>query len=279
MITSGIERINPEIAKKYLETNIGHQRNVSYPHVDHLKRQMECGQWMMTGEPITFDDKGRVVNGQHRLKAVIASGLTIEFMVVRGVSTESFMAMDRGKSRSSGNVFAIHGVKNSNNIAACVGGVLNYRRAIDAKGSLNSNIRPSIAAMMAEYDAHSDKYSLAFEMSNACRKIIKPSIPSTVSAIALIDANHSAEKVSSFWNAVGIGENLASGSPMLYLRNKYIDHSASKAKLPTALIMAITIKAWNSYVLGRRCDIIRVRVQKVDDNGIVQEGEGCPKVL
>mgnify|MGYP003587230153 FL=1 len=143
-ITSCVERITPLKALEYLETNAGNQRNVSATHELHLRQQMKSGQWQMTGEPIIFDSEGRLVDGQHRLRALVAADVALDFMVVRGVESESFMVMNRGKTRTAGNIFAIHGVKSANAVAASVSGVLNYRRAMDVApnkvggyGSLN----------------------------------------------------------------------------------------------------------------------------------------------
>lgn len=284
-VISGVERITPALAAKYLATNVGHQRNVTMSHVTHLRQQMEASQWKMTGEPIIFDADGMLSDGQHRLLALVAAKVTLEFMVVRGVPSDSFVAMNRGKSRSSGNVFAIRGIKNSNNMAACVSGVLNYRRAMEvqgkggAHGSLNSYIRASTESMIAEYDAHTDEYESAHAISTTCRKVVKPSVPAVVSAIAMIDAKHGVDDVAQFWNSVGNGVNLSDLSPELYLRNRLIENASSKKKLPHFLIVGLAIKAWNLHVLGKDCSLIRFRSGRGSDDGKLTYNEGCPKVL
>ncbi len=284
-VTSCVERITPATASKYLATNIGHQRNVTMTHVLHLRQQMERGQWMMTGEPIIFDGHGMLVDGQHRLRALVAAKVSLDFMVVRGVSTGSFMAMNRGKSRTSGNVFTIHGVKNANNIAACVGGVLNYRRAMEvqgrggARGSLNSYIRPSTATMIEEYDAHAGMYDASIAIGALCKRMAPTSIASTVAAICLIDAKHDADKVWSFWRSVASGANLPDGSPILYLRNRYTENATSKQKMPSSLLMSLTIKCWNLHVSGRTCTLIRIRTASIAEDGKRIDGEGCPRVM
>lgn len=284
-IDTGIETITPAIALNYLATNIEHQRNVTHSHVTHLRQQMECGQWMMTGEPIIFDELGRLIDGQHRLRALVAAKKSIEFMVVRGIPHESFMAMNRGKSRTSGNVFSIHGVKNANNVAACVSGVLNYRRAMSVKGdgggygSLNTYIRASTSSMVAEYDLHKDKYQEAVQIAALCKKVVKPSVPSVVAAISMIDARHSVEKVAHFWGCVGSGANLSDGSPMLYLRNRFMENASSKRKMPSSIMMTLAIKAWNLYVTNQSRTLIRVKTETRDRDNKIIHGEGCPRVL
>jgi hypothetical protein len=271
-----IENITPEIAKRYLLTNADHQRKPTMTHQLHLRQQMERGQWMMTGEPIIFDSNGRLVDGQHRLRALIDAKANIEFVVIRGVSPDSFMAMNRGKPRSNGNILEIHGVTNARNIAACVSGVLNYRRALQANdgkgGSLNSYIRASSCEIVKEYDSHKEEYhqSVNVAMRTAklicqsdgdklpSRRLISCSVSSTVSALAMIDAKRSFDEVDYFWKSFQSGSKLDDGDPIFTFRNRMILNGFSKSKLSSSLITMMAIKAWNAYIGNKSMKILRV---------------------
>jgi hypothetical protein len=257
-----IENITPEIAKRYLSTNADHQRKPTMTHQLHLRQQMEKGQWMMTGEPIIFDSNGCLVDGQHRLRALIDAKMDFEFVVIRGVSPESFVAMNRGKQRSNGNVLEIKGVSNANNIAACVAGVLNYRRALKSNsgkgGSLNSYIRPSSCEIVQEYDENSDLYHKAVIIGQRAKKKIKGSIPATISALAMIDAKRPVEEVEHFWGLFESGEGLFKGDPILVFRNRMEENNISKSKLSGYLVMMIAVKAWNAYRENKSIKILRV---------------------
>ena len=267
-----IQKITPEIAKAYLATNIGHQRNVTKSHVLHLKQAMEKDQWMMTGHPIVFDFEGRLIDGQHRLLAVIESGKSVDFLVVRGVHSDAFKAMDRGKIRSNGNMFAIHGVENYVMVASATSGVLNYRRALksnDGKGgSLNSYTRPTTAELIEEYDANQAQYQDAVLVGNKIKRLMMPSVGAIVAALALIDAKHSNVSVLSFWESFTEGANLSHGDPILTLKNRIMENAASKAKLSQNLLIMISIKAWNAYVQNKSLKLLRVT-----------DGEGVTPIL
>jgi hypothetical protein len=273
-IVTTIEKITPEIAMRYLETNVGHQRNVTMTHALHLRQQMEKGQWMMTGEPIVFDDNGQLMDGQHRLRALVASGMTIEFVVTRGIPSESFVAINRGKSRSNGNVMAIHGVSNSAASASCVASVLNYRRALavettdkDGKkkrGSLNTYIRPSSFEIVQEYDRNPERYTQAVKITYNTKKLIAPSICSTVSALAMIDAGHSFDLVYAFWSDFSSGAGLERGNPVLAFRNKVNENAGSKYKIPMATMMMMAVRSWNAYV---KCESIKIL--RVDGSNVI----------
>lgn len=72
--------ITPDIAKEMLERNLNN-RSVSPSRVDMYADDMARGEWQANGEAICFNESGNLINGQHRLMAVvirndIISGLT-----------------------------------------------------------------------------------------------------------------------------------------------------------------------------------------------------------
>ena len=46
---------------------------------------MQNGEWKLNGKSICFDWNGRLLNGQHRLSAVVRSGVPLTTLVVRGL--------------------------------------------------------------------------------------------------------------------------------------------------------------------------------------------------
>lgn len=95
-----VETIDPARAAAYLEHN-AKNRPIRPVHVNALARDIEAGAWMLNAQPICLDTQGRLLNGQHRLSAVIASGQSIEAVVARGVDDGSFQTYDTGRRRSA----------------------------------------------------------------------------------------------------------------------------------------------------------------------------------
>ena len=50
--------------------------------------EMQDGKWRLNGKTICFDSTGRLLNGQHRLSAVVRSGVTLTTVVVRGLDPD-----------------------------------------------------------------------------------------------------------------------------------------------------------------------------------------------
>lgn len=104
------EIITPEIAKEYLKKNINGNRPVREKVVDFYAKQMLAGEWVNNGQAITFDVNGNMVDGQHRLLAVIKSGCNVEMSVTRDVSNKSFATIDHGLKRTISDTFNVLGV-------------------------------------------------------------------------------------------------------------------------------------------------------------------------
>jgi hypothetical protein len=61
---------------------------------------MESGNWLLTPEAICFDADGVLLNGQHRLHAIVSSNTAQECVIWRNVPSEVFSVIDRGQTRS-----------------------------------------------------------------------------------------------------------------------------------------------------------------------------------
>jgi|14BtaG_2_1085337.scaffolds.fasta_scaffold06173_3 hypothetical protein len=97
--------VTPAHAEKWLEMNTGNRR-IRPSHVRHLARQMEMGRWMLSPEPIVFSPQ-RLLDGQHRLSAVLMSGCTIEASVALVQNEDVFRVLDQGVNRNNSDLTGI----------------------------------------------------------------------------------------------------------------------------------------------------------------------------
>lgn len=143
-ITSKIESINPHRAAELMKGN-RMNRPLRKNHVKKLASAMSGGQWRVA-QPILLNGDGTLLDGQHRLQAVIESGATVEMLVVRGVSTDSFDVIDQGLLRQACDLFAIRGGKNA--VKACAVATSMILRSSDLTGA----DRGLVAATAADND-------------------------------------------------------------------------------------------------------------------------------
>jgi len=91
--------VTPEIAAQMLRQRPDYQRALIPSWVKHLAGCMARGEWLPTHEAIAFDTAGNLIDGQHRLGAVVLSGVTVTMTVLYGADEESYRVIGDGKPR------------------------------------------------------------------------------------------------------------------------------------------------------------------------------------
>ena len=92
-LTVTVETITPELAEQYLGNNHKH-REIRDSKVEKLAAAMTDDNWQLNGKTIVFDKDGVLLNGQHRLTAVILSGKSLTTLVVKGIEKEAILGKD-----------------------------------------------------------------------------------------------------------------------------------------------------------------------------------------
>ena len=85
--------ITPEIAREMLKLNVSN-RPLNRVTVNWYAQQMLNGHWTISGQTISISDRNTLMDGQHRLQAVVQSGCDVMFNVAYNVPFESFVNYD-----------------------------------------------------------------------------------------------------------------------------------------------------------------------------------------
>lgn len=96
-----IMTVTPELAKTWLTKRHPKQRNPTPATVERYKRAMTAGQWRLIPEPIAFNTDDLLIDGQQRLLAQVAVGITLSYNVSFDVEGDYDLPMNQGKSRTA----------------------------------------------------------------------------------------------------------------------------------------------------------------------------------
>lgn len=99
--------VTPAIAERWLETKAAN-RNLNENLAIEYGLAMERGGWQQTHQGIAFNDKGQLVDGQHRLFAITLAKKTVKLLVVRGLTKDEVLAIDTGRVRTSADSLTIY---------------------------------------------------------------------------------------------------------------------------------------------------------------------------
>lgn len=107
--TARFETITPEIARRFLDSGYGMNRNPSKVLVQSLVQAILTDAFKMNGESIIINEKGQLVDGQHRMLAVLEANKAVKMLVARGLSVGSEDTVDTGNGRKGSDVLTMKG--------------------------------------------------------------------------------------------------------------------------------------------------------------------------
>lgn len=112
--------VTPEIAAKWLGTQVIN-RNIQQHSMLGYRTDMAQGLWQFTGDPIRFDRRGQLIDGQNRLEAlrgIKVPHFALPFIVQTGLAPETQLVMDQGARRTAGQQLYLKGIPSGSNLAA-----------------------------------------------------------------------------------------------------------------------------------------------------------------
>lgn len=257
--------ITPESAKELLKLNVSN-RPLNRVTVDWYAKQMTNGQWTISGQTISISDKNTLIDGQHRLEAVVKSGKEIMFNVAYNVPFQSFVNYDSVRSRGLCDVFAIENILNYKSISAIISkynalslGQICYFGfgKSNQSGGVKKNIKFTNIEALDLYNSKKELFQEIHHVSDRCYGRIKLFPVSQIGAFMyylIVDKKHNKEKVFSFFTQLFFNENVENKS-IYYLREKLINGSIGQFVMVPKLKYIYLVKCWNAFVVGKEIKI------------------------
>lgn len=112
-----IKAIGPTEAKALLAVNTNN-RTLRARQVSKYADDMANLAWLETGESISIAKDGTLLNGQHRLSAIVQSGVAVQMVVVTDVDPKAMAVIDSGVSRKISDRLGLIGHSNAVALAA-----------------------------------------------------------------------------------------------------------------------------------------------------------------
>lgn len=157
MIRTEIVDVTPDIARSFLTKNTANYRVYRPRIAQKYADDMINGRWKTNGESICFNEKGQLVDGQHRLNAIIMSGVTVQMVVVYGIAGD-VSTFDVGLAR------------NAVDIARVMDDSVFYNtNVIGIAGMFISDFRRVRVTLQSTADYAVRNHDLIYEASKMCR--------------------------------------------------------------------------------------------------------------
>jgi hypothetical protein len=241
--------VTPQIAKMYLNNNDGNRR-VSSPRLLMYCDDILNGRWKEdTGECIKISVTKKVIDGQHRLLAIVKTGVPLNLHIALDVNDDVFDVIDTGKSRNATDVFKIANIKHESSIPSIIA---TYNILVENRKFGSQIHKSKTNAMLLEQYYENGLFwqnvaKKAHSWYLAYAKILTPSfIGSFFAYFYELNQNKAESFINQLTTGIGIENEVVN-----MLRNKLMQDKMSQRKMPLNLKMALVIKAWNVFVKNK----------------------------
>lgn len=245
--------ITPALAKEWIRTNT-HNRNLRERVVNGYANDMIAGHWVEDGQSIKFSISGVLLDGQHRLTAIVQSGITVRMLVVNGLPEATQDTMDTGAKRTLADVLKLRGETNFTALASILLRAYlweqGYRRKLKGAGAA----QPTHRQLLEMLERHPELRRSA-EIADRVRKSahLSGGIAGLCHWLFLgVDQSDCAF----FFARLGDGVGLMVDDPIYALRRALDNLAQDRSTADDTYVTALVIKAWNAFRAGRPVQIL-----------------------
>ncbi|PTL55775.1 hypothetical protein [Paraconexibacter algicola] len=244
-LSAKLIEVTPAFAEELLLRN-ERNRHVHSARVGQYAADMRDGAWKLNGEAIKIADDGTLLDGQHRLMAVLEADVSVQMLVITGLPPEAQETMDQGRARSFGDVLHLRGEKDYFVLAASTRLVAAYERDGVPFAVRRGLSVPEQARTLERNPGLRD----SVEYSGRRRRPWLSRGPA--SGLHYLFSIADQEGADDFFDRLASGANLNTGDPIYLIRERLIrDHQATDGRTSSERTkLALIIKAWNAYQDG-----------------------------
>lgn len=261
-----INDITPELAEMLLSYTFEEQRKLDTTRVDIYAEDMKSGRWRNTPEFILVGrirDSMYLLAGQHRLSAIVKSGVTIPMWVEeRDYNSLEEMRKDYVVT-NKGKVISVHQAVKTLGTQNQLGINLQDMRTVTASlttiasGFQGRQPKNELAALCRDANAMNELcltlqgpiYAYFQALAHSPKNERQWGLRASVCSIGLITFYYQPEKAIEFWTTLFANDGLRKGEPQHTLRNLLADSIKMETLTPQQYAGRVA-KAWNFYFKG-----------------------------
>lgn len=254
--------VTPEMAARWLSKNLKN-RNLRHPTAAAYARDMAAGNWQFTGEAIKFDNRGNLIDGQHRLTAITQAGVTLSMLVIQGLEPEAQDVLDSGAKRNAADALNLSGISYATSVAAGarLGISIENSTPVTKTHATNSEIQDFVAN-------HPDIIEAAAAITKVTKFIdLTPAVLTyTFMTLSRVDAAAAAE----FFTSLANNSTGGTGDPRNTLIRRMASARRNAERVPAEAQIGFVYRAWNAWRKGEDLHVLRTRVAGGGDGGSVK---------
>lgn len=241
-----IVEISPARARALLEHCNKRNRAVDERRVAMYTQEIKAGRWLFTGEAIKISREGLLLDGQHRLWAVLEANVALPLLVITGLDPKAQEVMDQGMPRALHDALHLRGEPNPNYLAGALRAVAHYYRdGVPFQAGSNPGMSHGFALKL--FDSGDNRERLHEALRFVTRQQQKWNSLSVMTGLHYLFEHADHERAIAFTHALLTGDGGTAAARALHsqlvaeFEGASIDHPRAHVKVRTVYI----VQAWN----------------------------------
>lgn len=245
-----VVRVTPEMAADWLENrNLESNRRLSEQIALKYASEITDGRWMVTHQGIAFDREGFLIDGQHRLRAIVLADQAVELFVVPNCDAKTFAVLDSGFKRTAAHLVHAPHAQVIASAARYLYVVADDRRRL--AGGVYTN-KATTFETLEVVDAWPELVALA-PVARSCYQTSKIAAATHLAVLAQAARSHHAGRIEDWAEGIRSGLFATSTDPRLALRNRWVREARFlNSGNGRTVAYRLIVRAWNAYVEGRQ---------------------------
>jgi hypothetical protein len=229
--------------------NAAPNRNISNVRIKEMAAQMIEGRWMVTASAIIFNKKGQLIDGEHRIRAVIEADVVVPMLVMRNADDELRAVIDTNRPRSVADLLRIvGGHEHSTKLSSAL---RMFAWLFD--GSCSKTWMPFLRANEL-VDRHGESLTWAILAAEGHRHINNGPV---IGALAFAYPTNR-EGLEEFARKLGVGARLDEDEPAMVMRNSLLHFDAARNTAAYRYDTALRVlRAAQAQLEGQKLENIR----------------------
>lgn len=265
--TTSYVSVDPETAARWLGSNKVN-RNVRVAKINQYAADMAEGRWNLSNDAICFAPDGTLLNGQHRLHAIMKSGATIVMLIVRNMPALAMTSMDIGSSRTAADALGFAGEKSTHLLAAAAKLAIVYS---DGRIYKDSKVQATSPGAIQEFVDNNPLIRHSVQLTQTVRSKIDAA-PSVLAAAHWIIADAAGVAAADIYiHQLANRAQEPADSAVLAVDSRLRQLRYKRSQYSQRAYLALLIKGWNHYSRDRRVTSLTISAAaKIPTPGVWQ---------
>lgn len=246
---SEIIKIDKERALDLLSRNDKNRRLKKNTLASYVE-QMKSGNWKENGEPIIIDKNGVIKDGQHRLHAIVKTDFSYIVPIIYDIEPDVMDTIDTGSNRTASDVLFLNGFKYNAHISKIAKHIIKYKSGISMGNNDAKKVITNASVLNFAQENEELLYTIIRSVLPIRNKSNKDFLDTDLCFYLYVVSNGKPEEKHLNFIKNLSGVIVSEGDACSYVRRLISKSKKSKITLHKNYVLALVIKAYNSFIIG-----------------------------